>query len=338
MAPNILIGIVLTLTGGVIVGNCMVPLKFARTWAWENMWMVFNIFSLILIPWALAFGTIPDVTGIYTALGVGPMVVPFLFGFGWGIAQVLFGLAVVRLGMSLGFAIVVGLGAMLGSLVPLLVQHREVLGTTKGGIILCGVVAMLAGIAVCALAGRRRDRAAAAGGLNLPGAYRTGLLIAICSGLLAPMLNYALAFGDAIAGEAMRQGASAANASYAVWPIGLLGGFIPNFAYSAYLLTRNKTWSRFRRPLPDVSFGALMGLLWMGSVAIYGVGATYLGPLGTSVGWALFQIFMIMTANVSGLIAGEWRGAARQPVRILYAGLAVLALATAVISYGNSVP
>jgi L-rhamnose-H+ transport protein len=337
MSSSILFGIILTLTGGVIVGNCMVPLKFARTWAWENMWLVFNVFSLILIPWALAYGTVPGVWGVYTTLGFGPMVVPFSFGFGWGIAQVLFGLAVVRLGMSLGFAIVVGLGAMLGSLVPLLVQHREVLGTSKGGVILYGVAAMLAGIAVCAVAGRLRDRASS-GGASASGGYATGLLIAVSSGLLAPMLNYSLAFGDAIAREAARQGASAANASYAVWPVGLLGGFIPNIAYSAYLLSRNKTWSRFLRPLPDVSFGALMGLLWMGSVAIYGVGATYLGPLGTSVGWALFQIFMIMTANVSGLIAGEWRGAARQPVRMLYAGLMALTLATAIISYGNSLP
>ena len=53
-----------------------------------------------------------------------------------------------------------------------------------------------------------------------------------------------------------------------------------------------------RRWRPDVWFGCLMAVFWMGAVAIYGVASVYLGTLGTSVGWALFQIFMIMTANL----------------------------------------
>lgn len=33
------------------------------------------------------------------------------------------------------------------------------------------------------------------------------------------------------------------------------------------------------------------------------------GAIGTFVGWALFQISMIMTANLSGGLTGEWKGA-----------------------------
>lgn len=59
-------------------------------------------------------------------------------------------------------------------------------------------------------------------------------------------------------------------------------------------------------------------------------------PLGTSVGWAPYQIFVIIAASVSGLITGEWRGAGRRALGTLVAGLVLLALATAIISYGNS--
>lgn len=79
-----------------------------------------------------------------------------------------------------------------------------------------------------------------------------------------------------------------------------------------------------------------MGLLWMGSMACYGVAAALLGTLGTSIGWALFQIFMIMTANASGMLTGEWRQAPRRARRLFWVGFCLLALATVVISTANA--
>ena len=64
--------------------------------------------------------------------------------------------------------------------------------------------------------------------------------MAAAAGLLAPMLNYALAFGDSFILEALRQHATAANAPYAVWPIALAGGAIPNLAYAAFLANSKK--------------------------------------------------------------------------------------------------
>jgi L-rhamnose-H+ transport protein len=235
--------------------------------------------------------------------------------------------------MALGYAIIVGLGALLGTLVPLFVKNREVIGTGRGTLILSGVAIMVLGIAVSARAGEAREGSAksAAGG-----SYAVALAVAVLCGLMAPMLNYAFAFGQGIAEAAVRHGASPQAAGYAVWPIALLGGLIPNAGYSFWLLSRNGTWKHFRGAWrPDVWFGCLMGVFWMGAFALYGVSSVYLGALGTSVGWALFQIFMIMTANLSGVLTGEWKGAPPAARRGLWAGLSLLAIATAVIAAGN---
>ena len=61
----------------------------------------------------------------------------------------------------------------------------------------------------------------------------------------------------------------------------------------------------------------------------------YLGALGLSVGWGLFQIFNIMSANVSGVLTGEWRAAPASALRTLYAGLVLLACATVILAAGN---
>ena len=334
MALTLWPGLLLTLVAGLFSGSCMMPMKFAKRWPWENTWLVFTVVSLLILPWTLAFTLLHDVVAIYWALPAKAFVAPLVFGFGWGIAQVLFGLSIARLGMALGYAIIVGLGALLGTLVPLLVRNREVLATGRGTLILTGVAIMLLGIAVSAGAGKAREGAAKP--VEAVGSYSGALAMAVLCGLLAPMLNFAFAFGQGIAREAVRQGASPSVAGYAVWPVALLGGLIPNAAYSFWLLSRNHTWKYFRGAwLPDVWSGCAMGILWMGAFAIYGVSSVYLGALGTSVGWALFQIFMIITANLSGVLTGEWRHAPRAARRGLAMGLALLAAATIVIAAGN---
>ena len=328
------LGLLLTLAAGLFSGSSMLPMKFAKRWPWENTWLVFTVVSLVILPWTLAFTLLHNVADVYAALPATAFVAPLVFGFGWGIAQVLFGLSIARLGMALGYAIIVGLGALLGTLVPLFVKNREIVATGRGALILSGVAIMVLGIAVSARAGKAREGSLKriAGG----GSYAGALAIAVLCGLMAPMLNFAFAFGQGIAQEAVRRGASPQVAGYAVWPIALLGGLIPNAAYSSWLLSRNHTWKRFGGAwCPDVWFGCLMGVLWMGAFAIYGVSSVYLGVLGTSVGWALFEIFMIITPNLSGVLTGEWKNAPAAAKRGLWAGLALLASATTMIAAGN---
>jgi hypothetical protein len=78
-----------------------------------------------------------------------------------------------------------------------------------------------------------------------------------------------------------------------------------------------------------------MGVLWMGAMALYGMSATYLGSLGTSIGWGLFQIFMIMTATLSGVMMSEWKNAPRAARLLLVLGLASLTCATTLLAMGN---
>jgi hypothetical protein len=111
------------------------------------------------------------------------------------------------------------------------------------------------------------------------------------------MLNYSFAFGQDIALQSIHFGNSAVRAAYAVWPVGLLGGLIPNFLYSPYLLSKHRKYSAFRSTR-RLRLVIADGHFVDGAFALYGMRAAVLGPLGTSVGWCLFQIFMIMVATL----------------------------------------
>jgi len=334
VAANLWIGLPMVLAAGILSGNCMLPMKFARRWPWEGTWLVFSIVSLIFLPWVLAFAFVPGICDLYRTLPASAFIVPFAFGVGWGIAQLLFGISISRLGLALGYAIIVGLGAVLGTLVPLFVRNRSVIASSHGALILSGVAVMALGIVVSAAAGSHREKNVDVRPVG--SGYVVAIVVAVVCGLLAPMINYAFAFGQSIGGAAVARGVTPTLAGYAIWPVVLFGGFIPNVIYCAWLLTRNHTWHTFRQlGLPDLWMGWFMGLLWMGAFALYGVSSVYLGRFGTSVGWALFQIFMIMSATLSGVLTSEWKHAPRRAKQQFWTALALLAIATALIASGN---
>ena len=334
--PQSMLGISLILLAGVMAGDCMLPLKFNRSWHWENTWFVFSLASLVFLPWLLALVLVDHLFAAYATLGWWQLALPFLLGAGWGIAQVLFGLSVQRLGLGLAYAIIIGLGTMLGTLVPMFVQHRAQLNPAILLDVFCGIAVMIVGIALSAWAGKQREYAQPSQSHVLAGArYVPAVMMAVVCGLLAPMLNYSFAFGEPIARAAQHLGNSPARSAYAVWPVGLAGGLLPNLGYSIHLLRKRKTAALFQNWMPEVYWALMMAVLWMGAVALYGMSAAYLGTFGTSIGWGLFQIFMIITATVSGIFTGEWRGAPRQAVTLLSISLLLLISATGLLVMAN---
>jgi len=335
MGHSVLSGVSLVMIAGLMAGCCMLPLKFVRHWKWENVWLVFSILSLVIIPWSLALAFVDRLVETYRSLSAHQLAVPMLLGAGWGIAQILFGISVKRLGLGIAYAIIVGLGAVLGTVVPFFIQQRWLAKEHTLLLIACGVLIMSSGIALAAWGGRLNERAAGSVRIPVHRSYPLAVFLAVLCGLMAPMLNYSFAFGQDIAKAAVVFGNQPVRAAYAVWPVGLAGGFVPNLFYSVGLLVKNETWSLFRSTPPDFCRSSLMAILWMGTFAIYGMSAAFLGPLGTSVGWGLLQIFMIMTATLAGVFTGEWRHASRAAKLLLTSGIACLTVATVLLALSN---
>lgn len=342
MSHQILIGIVLTILGGTMQGSFTVPMKFTRRWTWENVWLAYSVVGLLILPWVIAAVTIPDLLEVYRRSDGRAMALAMLFGAGWGAGSVLFGLGVGRIGMALAFAIILGLTSAVGSLVPMLVQHPEELGSAKGRTIVIGLVVVLIGIYLCARAGQLKEVALGArrptASVNPSKPFRAGLLICLLSGLLSPMLNLSMAFGDNIARQAVHLGAKPSNASNAIWALAVCSGFVVNAGYCLYLLSKNRSWERFGQTgtQPYWFLALVMGALWMFGISIYSMGATEVGRLGAIIGWPVFMATIIITANVWGLLTGEWRGAGPQALRMIGSGVAVLIVAIFIVSYGGT--
>jgi L-rhamnose-H+ transport protein len=310
-------------------------MKFTRNWAWENVWLLYSIVGLLLLPWVVALTAVPQLMAVYRASSLRTLLLTTVFGFGWGVGNLLFGEAVALVGMALTFAIVGGLSAAVGSLIPLILLRPERLTQPSGLVILLGVTMTACGVAILGAAGREREKRLAPQGAS--GSIVLGLLLCVASGFLGSMLNFSFVLGSGIAEEAVKRGASPGSGSHAIWAVAFLGGFMSNGGYGALKLVRNRSWSRFRKGNSSVSglLSALMGVLFCAGFLLYGQGATLLGMLGPVVGWPVFQATTIMVSTAAGAASGEWRGADRRFVCLNILGLTILVCSIVVLSIGN---
>ena len=336
MTGSTLVGFSYVLAAGILQGVFLLPMDRARHWQWEHTWLAFSFVGMLVLNWLFTLATIPNIFDIYRLAPVSDLGLLALFGLGWGLGAVLFGLGMARLGLALGYPIIMGLIASLGALVPLAIFFPQTLLSLKGALIVCGMLAVLAGIVLCSRAAARKAANAAGERAGLA----PGLIIAVAAGALSSLPNIGMAFATRVIAIAEARGVPASLAANAVWALFFTAGFAVNAVYCIYLMVRQKSGGMLAGPhtIANLSLAAFMGFLWIGSFYGYGMGAARLGPLGPVVGWPLFITISICVGNLVGLWRGEWRDASRAARKLLTRGLAVLVAAVVLIAASGALP
>jgi L-rhamnose-H+ transport protein len=333
------LGMAIIFLSGALNGSFALPMKYARRWSWENTWLVFALVALILLPWSLAAGFVPHLGKVYQQTPGRLLAGQAAFGFMWGIAQCTFGLGIETVGMALAFTVVSGLACLSGSLVPLLVIDPGELIRPRGILLLISIPILLTGLVFYGKAGRRREREQSSEPSTqrrVSYSFKAGLGICVFTGIVGSAWNVGFAFSGPILRTSVAAGAGPLTSTYAVWAVILSAGFVPNFIYCAYLLSRNKTWPRFRAaPVRETMLGVAMGFLWLSGIVGYGIGATFAGRYGTSIGFTLFIASQILASNTLGMLTGEWKQTSARTRQILMAAVAVTLVSVIVLNLGG---
>ena len=316
-----LLGIIFHFLGGFASGSFYMPYKKVRGWSWETFWLVGGLFSWLIVPPLAAFITIP---GFATLIQHAPVLVlqyTILFGVLWGIGGLTYGLGVRYLGMSLGNTVILGCCAAFGALMPALYYNffpvkgktsiADLLSTHGGLMILGGILLCLVGIAVCGLAGFRKEKELATEKKNA-GEFRLGpgLVLALVSGILSACFNFGIEAGKPLADAALAAGCNPLYQNNVIFVVILWGGLATNATYCVVLNIKNRTGREYtdtKKPLTSNYFYCgLAGTLWFLQFFFYGMGASKLGNGASS--WILHMSFIILVANGWGLSLREWSG------------------------------
>jgi L-rhamnose-H+ transport protein len=342
MSPSSLLGLVLVAIAGLLVGSGMWPMKLMRHYRFEHWWLVAMLTGLVVVPWSVTLVYCPNA---FTALGrvpVATIVTANLWSVGWGIANVLCGLCFVRIGIALTGAILTGLGAALGVSLPLMVKGSGLFkdapdpGSAAGLVVLAGVAVMLIGVVLAALAGSGRERARAANDATTR-LFVGGLVMAVIAGVLSCGMGLAFVYGQGPIVSALRaEGAGEVPATFAVWAVGLAGGALVNLVYPVYLVIRHRSGGVFLRHGSEALLAMVIGFNFAAGIILMGSGMRALGALGASVGLGIQQVTQMLGGQALGFLSGEWTDADTRSRRLMYAAIAVLILAAAVMAWGNT--
>src|SRR5579864_6738225 len=331
MQSDVLIGSSLAIVSGVMNGSFTVPMRFLGRWEWENVWSLFILSSCLLLPAVILAAIAPQ---SWTVLAHAPQHAIWIAigtGFAWGFGAIMFGQSVSAIGISLANTLVLAISSALGSLLPMLLLAPEKLYSRTGKMIMAGVAIEIVGITLCGIAGRRREQRIGVEGDrgDLVGRARplsVALLLATGAGILSAVFNIGFALARPITEYAQNAGLSEFSSTNLIWWLMLGAGSIANLLFCAYLLIKNRSVAKFKKPgaMRLYSLSTLMAILWGGSIFVYGAAAPRLGSLGTSIGWPLSLATGLLLANIIGISVGEWRRVPQSAKNLMYSGILVL--------------
>jgi L-rhamnose-H+ transport protein len=327
-------GILIVLLAAIFQGSFILPMNYTRNWKWAHNWFVFSLLGMLLLNIAIGFATIPSLLAIFAATPQNTLLILSALGFGWGIGAVLFGLGMDRLGMSLGYPIIMGLIAVLGGLLPFALFHSDQLASRRGLIYFLSVLLAVAGIFVSSRAATQRDRerqTTSASNTSQNSSIAAGLVIAILAGILSCLPNLGISMSAQLTNAGAQLGVPATRAANAVWVLFFSMGFLANAIYCLYLMQKSRELPGLARHASPRNLALIfaMAAMWIASFYLYGFGVSQLGPTATIFAWPIFICVSILVGNFWGLQQGEWRTASPASRRLLY--LAILFLIASVV-------
>ncbi|WP_462252555.1 L-rhamnose/proton symporter RhaT [Ferruginibacter sp.] len=355
---GIILGVLFHFIGGFASGSFYMPYKKVKGWSWESFWIVGGLFSWLVVPPLAAYLTIPGFMDIIKSSSSTVLGSTYLMGLLWGIGGLTYGLGVRYLGVSLGSSIILGLCSFFGAIVPSVYYYfnpktgkdtiADLFGTSWGLMVMAGLVLCIIGIVICGKAGGMKDKDLGSTGVDAAGSefkLTKGLILAIISGVLSACFSFGIEAGStmgATANEIWKAANPAETGEFlfknnVIFVVILWGGLTTNFIWCMILNARNKSFGDYtnnKSPLiKNYLLCALGGTMWFLQFFFYGMGESKMGNGASS--WILHMSFIILVANMWGIVLKEWKGVTKKTKTTIVIGIATIILSVLTVGYGN---
>jgi len=337
-----LFGIIVAGLGGSFAGGLGWPMKLMKKFKFEQCWFTGMLFGLLFLPWVVTLIFCPNAIEAYRSVDVWVILKSNFFALAWGLGNVLLGVSLVRIGASLSFAILSGIGIPLGVIVPMIFkgsgkfEKAADLNSAAGYTILVATALMLVGVVFVALAGFGRDKILDKKD-ERSGGFLGGLIMCVLSGFCSVGPAFAFVYSqEPIKNAMLERGATEWPAVIAVWAMGMFAGVLVNLVYPAFLLTKNKSWHIVKQNPKEIGLSFIVGFNLFMAFSLWFSGMLLLGPLGGSIGFGIYFALQILAAQGLGVVSGEWQGVQGKPVRHMCTAVAILIMASAIMAYANT--
>ena len=295
---------------GTMNGSFALPSKYLKNWSFQRVWLNYSVWAFLIFPCLLLTVLAPRAWEVYWHTPTPLLMIVLIGGFLFAVGQICFSRALQAIGLSLGFVINISIGTALGSLIPLVLLHAKQVFTLQGMITIVGIGMIIAGVLLSYFAGLKRD--AQKTNQVSQKTYFLGVFFAALAGLFSAGQNITFSLTGVLQKQALHAGVSQLVSANIIWPVFLIATFIPYSSYMLYLRYKNSHLERHYKSIHYYLATLVMGAFWYFSLILYSAASLKMGDLGPVIGWPLFMVCIIMTANMWGWRHGEWTNA---PVR-----------------------
>jgi L-rhamnose-H+ transport protein len=347
MNDQILLGILLIATGAFTSGSFAVPFGKIKGWHWETYWMIYGIGAYVLFPLIACLIFAPEFIQTIRATPSSTVTAVFLLGAVYGIGNLSFGLALRYLGLSLGYALSLGLMLAIGTLIPPAIDGRlqTMMQNSGGKLLILGIVVACVGIALSAWAGLLKDKS-----ISEEKKHESikefhlikGLLASALVGITGSAMSLGFEEGVGISDMAVKQGIDPLFTILPVMVVLLLGTLVTTTLYCIYLGMKNKSLKNYAKAetgkvlIYNYIFGLLGGLLWFSQFIVYGMGKSKMGPY-TFTSWGILMALTIVFSTVWGLIRKEWKGVSSKVYILMILSLLIIIVSSFMIGISGSI-
>lgn len=348
-SPNSLIGTLLHAVGGISAASCYLPSTKTKGWSWNTFWLAQSVFAWMIVPAVIAILTVPNFFEILIEAPSKPFWMAFVLGGVYGFGGMSFGKAINHIGYSLTYTLAIGISAVIGTIMPLMVFGGlgDFFAKPGGGIVLFGMLLSVLGVAVCGWAGFKKEKDISKDNVtNAKFNMSLGLVLSIIAGVLSGVFNLSLEYGQPIADMAAQNGAGHFEGN-AKLVVSTMGCFVVNLIWYLVVSVKQNTLKEF---LPHGVNGkqeaksnslfrnwmlaSLTGALWCLQFFFYGLGHVKMGAFQYA-SWVLHMSMLIFFSYIVGVVMKEWKAVKRNTYAMLIIGLSILILSFCVTSYGS---
>ncbi len=345
ITPNPIIGTGLHAIGGISAASCYMPFERVKHWSWEVFWIVQALFAWLIMPFLIGYFTVPD---LFQVLGSAPTPVfwsALALGAVYGFGGLSFGYAIRNIGYSLTYTVSIGISAVLGTVIPLIINGNliEKFTNSGGDVVLAGMLVSIAGVALCGKAGFMKERylAGKSGGRPTSFNMSKGLLLTLVAGTLSAIWGVSLEVGQPISDIALEHGAGhfEGNAKLIVSSLGCLLTNLTWFTISTvrdgsikYIFSAKMVGKK--QYITNFSLSAAAGSLWYFQFFFYGLGHVRMGSFQFT-SWVLHMSMLIFFSYVIGVVMKEWKNVDRKTYASLIVALLILVVSFIIMSYGS---
>src|SRR5690606_38891892 len=234
---SVFVGVAFHAVGAAFAALCYTPQKNVKQWSWQTYWLAQAFVCWFLLPIIVAWITIPNLIEVLQEAPSAAMWKSFGLGMAYGIGGTAYGVTIRYLGLSLTYAISIGISCVVGTLLPPLVRGElgAVLNHSAAICMIVGKIRGGIGITFCGMAGRFKelDLLKFKGVKDEHFSVAKGLPLSILAGVLSALYGFSIDQGQPIADIAYSHGAGAFQTNV-IYLFSNTGAFLTTAIYCVF--------------------------------------------------------------------------------------------------------